>query len=301
MTSESWKSVIQYMQKLYAPIFVITGGEPLVRKDLFEITEFLKQMSAKWGLVTNGFALTQDKMDLLCNHGLSSITISLDGTEKEHLYIRRNPDSFRKVLNSMSLIGKTDLEYKDAVTCVFPGNLDKLHNTAKILLDHGMNSWRLFRIFPKGQALENKELVLDFMQSNALVEWIAENRKEYKKKGLNISFSCEGYLPWKQDKKVRQEPFFCRSGISIASILSDGTVTGCNNNGSEYYQGNIAQDDFKHLWDNRFQEYRDPSWRKTGKCLHCDEWKYCLGNSVHLREKSKDGPGFCYLYNDIRL
>jgi len=296
MTTDSWKSVILYMQKRYAPVFVLTGGEPLVRTDLFEITDYLNRVSAKWGMVTNGFSLTQDRLDKLCDHRLSSITLSLDGPEKEHLYIRRNPDSYKKVLQALSMIGKTDLEFKDAVTCVFPGNLEKLHQIADILLDNGMNSWRLFRIFPKGKAAGNQELILDFEQSNTLVQWIAEHRKSYQKKGLDLSFSCEGYLPWKQDRKVRQEPFFCRSGISIASILSDGTVTGCNNNGPEYYQGNLSKDDFSHLWEKKFKEYRDPSWRKTGICLDCKEWKYCLGSSVHLQKKTEPGPGFCYLH-----
>ena len=296
MTADTWQSVIRYMQHRYKPAFVLTGGEPLVRSDLFDITSCLKKNGAQWGMVSNGMALDSEKLDRLCSDGLSSITLSFDGPEENHLYIRRNPESWKRVLRAMNLLRNKELEFKDAVTCVYPGNLRNLDEIAELLLEYGMTSWRLFRIFPKGKAAESPELIMDYRESNDMVSWIAENRSRYRKKGLNISFSCEGYLPWKRDRMVRDEPFFCRSGINFASILSDGTVTGCNNNGPAFYQGNIADRDFDDIWENEFQIYREPSWRKTGICSNCDEWDYCLGNSVHLRDGRDDtGPGFCYL------
>ncbi len=297
MTAETWKSVIRYMQKKYRPAFVITGGEPLVRADLFDITDELKRQKATWGIVSNGLTLDSDKLNRLCADGLNSITLSFDGPEDNHHYIRKNPSSYAKVISAMDLISRKKLQFKDAVTCVYPGNLKKLGETADILIEHGMTSWRMFRIFPKGKAVQNPDLILDFEQSGFLVNWIKENRKKLGRKGLNVSFSCEGYLPWKLDRSVRDEPFFCRSGINYASILSDGTVTGCNNNGPAYYQGNIADRDFSEIWENDFKMYRSPSWRKTGICTDCNEWDYCLGNSVHLRNSADaEGPGFCYLY-----
>ena len=110
-----------------------------------------------------------------------------------------------------------------------------------------------------------------------------------------MSFSCEGYLPFKQDLQIRDEPYFCRAGISIASSLADGTITGCNNNGADFYQGSVLEHDFKTIWQKKFQEYRNKDWLKTGLCADCEEWDYCQGSSIHLRSKSTPGPGFCYL------
>lgn len=125
-------------------------------------------------------------------------------------------------------------------------NIDKLDYTAELLIKYGITNWRLFRIFSKGNAENKPELQLSFEESQQLILWISSNRQKLKKSGLRVSFSCEGYLP-----------FFCRSGINIASILSGGTITGCNNNDSNFYQGNLINNDFQDIWENGFNEYRE--------------------------------------------
>lgn len=296
MTTESWISIIDYMVKLYNPIFVITGGEPLVCDSFYPIISHLEKSGARWGMVTNGMALNPERLNTIINSGIESITLSLDGDEKSHFYIRRHPQSWTKVLNAVKLIGESSIPVKDVVTCVFPGNINELESTAELLIKNGITSWRLFRIFPKGGAADKPELQLSFQESQKLIKWISDNRQRLMFSGLNVSLSCEGYLPMALDRKVRNEPFFCRAGISIASILSDGTVTGCNNNGSEFYQGNLENEDFNNIWENKFKEYRGHSWKNSGKCKDCTEWKNCLGGSIHLRTKGTEGPQFCYMH-----
>ena len=298
LTTDSWLKIIDYIKKTFdpLPVIVITGGEPLVHPDLFTITKALSENGFPWGMVTNGFTLNQQKVDTLIEHKIDSITLSFDGDAESVNYIRNTPKAYDRILNALSLIGKSNIPVKDAVTCVYPGNLNKLTWIADTLLEYGMNSHRLFRIFPMGRAEGNKNLYLDFKQSNKIISWIKENRIQYKKRGLNVSFSCEGYIPFGDDLKVRDEPFFCRSGINIASILCDGTITGCNNNGSDFYQGNIMENDFATIWQDGFKDYRNKDWAKTGICTDCIEWNNCQGSSIHLRNKSDCGPQFCYMY-----
>jgi len=295
MTLETWISLMDYVKIKYDPFIVITGGEPLVREDLGEFTAELKKRKLRWGMVTNGMALDQKTFDLLRDNGLSSMTISLDGSRAHHTHIRRHPQSYNNAIKALRILGSSNLEYKDAVTCVYPGNWGSLEEVAQVLLDLGITSWRLFRIFPKGNAQRHPELFLTFEQSQELIHWIARNRSRYKNQGLDLSFSCEGYLPFPLDRKLRSEPYFCRAGINIASILCDGTITGCNNNGPQFYQGNLKDVDFHQVWENKFLEYRDRTWMKTGPCADCKHWKDCLGSSIHLKDKDLEGPGFCYL------
>ncbi len=295
LSTEQWIGIINEMMNLYRPYFVITGGEPLVRSDFKVISEHLKKRGAQWGMVTNGMALTKERLDSLIEDGLDSVTLSLDGNEKSHRYLRRHSESWNRVLEAVNIIGKSSLKVKDVVTCVTPSNLSTLDLTAQILIENGITSWRLFRIFPKGAAVNHPELILSFEESNQMVQWIAANRKRYASSGLKVSFSCEGYLPFDLDRSVRDEPFFCRAGINIASVLADGSITGCNNNCEDFYQGNITSDRFSSVWENRFSEYRDHSWKKTGKCSNCKEWKRCKGGSMHLRDKKRAGPDFCYI------
>jgi radical SAM protein with 4Fe4S-binding SPASM domain len=295
MTLASWISIMDYVKAHWNPFIVVTGGEPLVRPDLCELTAALANRQLVWGMVTNGLALDQAVFDTLVGNGLSSITLSLDGDRDRHQHIRRHPRAYDQALAAMNIIGASSLRFKDVVTCVYPGNLDLLQSLADQFVGSGMNSWRLFRIFPKGKAARHPELFLDHAQSWRLVEWIRDHRALYRQRGLDISFSCEGYLPFTLDRQVRPDPFFCRAGINIASILSDGTITGCNNNGTQYHQGNVAVDDFHTVWENGFTEYRDRSWLRTGRCAGCAQWRDCQGGSIHLRDKTMDGPQFCYV------
>ncbi len=297
LTLDSWKKIVDYLADKFQPLpfIVITGGEPTVRRDLFELTAYLKEKGFRWGMVSNGFDLPLKKYEQAMNTGLESITISLDGLEASHNYLRRHKDSFRRVMETLRIIGTSAVKLADVVTCVHAGNFEELADIAECLIDLNIQRWRLFRIFPKGRAADDARLLMSFEQSRRLVDWIAEHRPAYQRRGLAVSFSCEGYLPFEQDLNVREEPFFCRAGISIASILADGTITGCNNNGPDYYQGNIITDDFATVWNTRFAEYRDKSWLKTGRCRDCREWPHCEGGSIHLRNKGTDGPLFCYV------
>lgn len=295
MPTEKWLEIIDELKSIYAPYFVITGGEPLVHPDLDVITSQLKKRRAQFGMVTNGMALTESKLDSLISNGLTSITLSLDGNEASHLYIRKHPESWNRVVEAMKVIGNSVLPVKEVVTCVTPSNLETLGDTAELLIESGITHWRLFRIFPKGAAQNHPALMLSFEESNQMVQWIAENRSTYDTRGLKLSFSCEGYLPFDQDRLVRDEPFFCRAGVSIASILADGSITGCNNNCDQFYQGNINEDNFSEIWSQKFTEYRDHTWKKTGICSDCKKWNNCLGGSIHLRDKMQDGPDFCYV------
>ena len=117
----------------------------------------------------------------------------------------------------------------------------------------------------------------------------------------HASFRIEGggivvYIdPWKLDRKVRTEPFFCRSGISFASVLADGSITGCSNNAPDFIQGNIRDDDLKKVWEKGFGVYRDRENLRKGICRTCPEFRRCGGGSLHLWKDRESGPAFCYL------
>ena len=84
---------------------------------------------------------------------------------------------------------------------------------------------------------------------------------------------------------VRDRPFRCDAGLTVASILADGGISGCLSIRSNYRQGNIATDSFWDVWQNRFQLFRDRAWMHTGHCAHCQMLRYCDGNAMHLRDE----------------
>ncbi len=262
---------------------VITGGEPLMRTDLESVGNELKRRRFPWGMVTNGYLLTPEKLNSLIDAGLHAITISLDGFEKSHDWLRGVNGSFLKAIQAIAQVAAKGLVF-DVVTCVNQQNFNELEHLRMLLIDLGVKNWRIFTIFPVGRAAQNNALSLSDQQFKALFGKI----KVWRTAGdIQVNYGCEGFLG-KFEGEVRDNFFFCRAGINIASILVDGSLTGCNNINHQYIQGNIYSQSFPDIWENNFGVMRDRSWMKTGKCKQCRHFDLCLGNGFHLRNENGD-------------
>ncbi len=263
-------------------IIVLTGGEPLMRKDLEHCGQEFTKRGFPWGMVTNGFALTPRLQNLL-NAGLRSITISLDGLNPDtHDWFRGKRGSWEKAIEAISTVAATSGLMYDVATCVNKRNISDLEAMRDLLISKGVKRWRLFIIFPKGRAKDNALLKLDKIEFIRLMEFIKQTRKEGK---IKASFGCEGFLG-DYELEVRDTPFFCQAGIHIGSVLADGSISACPSLRADYIQGNIYQDDFWIVWNERYQNMRDRSWTRTGKCADCSSYNYCEGNGLHLREQT---------------
>jgi radical SAM enzyme (rSAM/lipoprotein system) len=295
MPIEDFLKVTEQVSKVYNPnkvMIVITGGEPLVRKDLEKVGKELYKQGYPWGFVTNGYAMTPERFRNLMNSGLRSVTVSLDGFETNHNWLRGNPHSFEKAVDTIKLIVKEpDLIY-DVVTCINQRNFGEIEELKKYLIDIGVKKWRIFTICPIGRAKDNPELHLDNKQFVWLMEFLKKGREE----GIiQTSFGCEGYLgPY--EAEVRDGFFFCRAGVNIASVLADGSICACPNIPREYVQGNIYKDDFMDVWNNHFKDFRDREWMRNGICSDCKEFKWCRGNGFHLRDPKTSETLRCHYH-----
>lgn len=262
-------------------IVAITGGEPLLRPDLADCGRALRKRGFRWGIVTNGMLYDESMHRTLTRAGLSAITVSLDGLEETHNWLRNNPLSFKNALNALRIIAQSKLAY-DVVTCVHQRNIDELPKIKELLIENGIQHWRLFTIAPIGRAAQNDELQLNGTQLKQMLQFIADTRTEGR---IDLKFSCEAYTG-EYEEKVRDSYFFCRAGINIGSILIDGSISACPNVNRSYAQGNIYQDDLMDVWENRFAKMRDRAWMKCGPCMQCSDYKQCLGGALHLRDES---------------
>lgn len=271
-------------------MIVITGGEPLLRKDLELVGFNLYKRSFPWGLVTNGMLLNQERLISLINSGLRAITLSFDGMESSHNWLRGNSNSYINALRAIDLIGKYESLKSDVVTCVNNRNFDELQEIKELLIQKGIKEWRIFTVFPIGRAKKNKELQLDPQKFKLLFDFIAKTRNEA---NIHLNYGCEGYLG-NYEIEVRDNFFICHAGISIGSILADGSISACPNLRDNFVQGNIYTDSFKDIWQNKYQIFRNRSWTKTGLCADCSHYRYCEGNGMHLRDENS-GLLFCHL------
>ena len=260
-------------------MIITTGGEPLVRKDIVECGREITRRGFIWGMVSNGMLLDTLKLQQLINAGLKTIAISLDGFEAEHNWMRGNDNSFRRAVNAIKALTKSSITW-DVITCVNARNFSSLSKFKDFLLGLGVTHWRLFTVFPMGRAANNTELQLTSEQFRLLMKFIREERG---KGDIRVSYSCEGYLG-DYELRVRDYPFFCGAGINTASVRYDGAISGCLSIRSRFDQGNIYNDNFMDVWNNRFGVFRNREWMKQGTCSNCKVWNFCRGGAMHLRE-----------------
>ena len=259
---------------------IITGGEPLVRDDVEKVGRMLYDRELPWGIVTNGLYLTEERFKSLRRAGIHNMTISLDGLEETHNWMRCNLKSFAKAYAAIKMVAKAaDLNF-DVVTCVNRRSLKELPEIKNLLIDAGVKRWRLFTIFPSGRAVQYPDFELTKEETTQLMEFISATRKEGK---IRASFCCEGFTAG-YEGEVRDYFYECQAGVRVASVLLDGGIGACPSIRADYRQGNIYEDDFWDVWENRFEKYRDRRWMKTGACADCSFWRYCEGNGMHLRD-----------------
>lgn len=265
-------------------MIVFTGGEPLMRKDLETIGKELYKREYPWGMVTNGMLLTEERLKSLLNAGLRSVTISLDGMEEDHNWMRGHEDSFANVMRAINLLSQTKNIKWDIVTCVNGRNIHYLPELKDMLCKNGVRKWRLFTIFPVGRAKQYQEFQLSNQDFRHMMDFIKSTRQE----GLiRASYGCEGFLG-EYEREVRDNFFECIAGIHCASILIDGSISGCTSIRSNFHQGNIYKDDFWDVWENRFEKYRNREWTHKGECANCKMFRYCEGNGMHLYDDNEN-------------
>ena len=271
-------------------MIAVTGGEPLLRKDLEQCGKKFFERGFPWGIVSNGFIMDEARLSALLNAGLRSVTISLDGLSDSHDWLRGVPGSFGRAVRAVGLCCRyTDLVF-DVVTCVNKKNIHELSDIKKLLIGLGVKRWRLFTIFPKGRGKEMPEFLVSDTEFQAVLDFIAACRIE----GIiSASYGCEGFLG-NYEGKVRGNYFFCRAGITFGSVLVDGNISACPSLRGDFIQGNIYKDSFIDCWKNRYGVMRNRSWARSSHCADCTVFKWCNGNGLHLRDEHDKSLSICH-------
>ena len=289
MPFKDFSKVLESISERYDPhtvLVIVSGGEPLMRRDLEYCGEQMYLMGFPWGLVTNGYALTLERFRNMVGSGLRAISVSIDGLEEDHDWMRGRQTSFRRASDAIRMICEHNASVPeqfrlgfDAITCVNARNISRLEELKEHLISLGADAWRLFTIVPMGRAKDDPELQLTGEQVRQVMDFIVRTRKEGR---IRCNYACEGFLG-EYEGIARDRLFMCDAGVSVGSVLIDGSISACTSIRSDYHQGNIYKDDFIDVWENRFQQYRDHGWMKTGECASCRYWRYCRGSGMHLR------------------
>ena len=288
------KTLLEIHEKYGASnvFLTVTGGEPLLRKDLFDIMKYATSLGFRWGMTTNGMLIDEKIIQKMRETNFQSISISLDGLKETHESFRKVPGSFEKIMKAISLLQNLEtLKSLQITTVVNKKNIHELEDIYQLLLDIGIKEWRVMCVDPIGRASSNDEILLDKEGLLSMFDFIRRKRLENK---MIVDDDCSHYLGLKYENILRNHGFICGAGIFIGSILSNGDICVCPNvRRKELVQGNIKKDSFVDVWENKYQEFRKNRLTISSKCKKCKSFKYCRGGSFHTWNFDENVPNMC--------
>ncbi len=262
-------------------MIVITGGEPLLRKDIFELIEYAGKLGFSIIFSTNGTLLTPDAAKDLARLGVANFSISLDGfTTQCHESIRRKPGCFQKALDGLKAAAQTDACMQVNFTAQ-QQNLAELPGIIDLSESLKADIIMVFQAIPPRQDRGAAELTAE--QQMTLMKTIAEKQK--KARALIMPVCCPEYWPWLIEKKkspfgkyLQKKAFTgCGAGTGFSYIRFDGDVWPCNFIPAA--AGNVRDTSFTDIWKKSplMQEFRAKPHSIKGACGECKHKEICGG------------------------
>lgn len=271
----------------------ITGGEPLLRKDFFEIMSYANQLGYKWGMTSNGTLITKEVAKKLAESGMRTISISIDGLEETHDKFRQTPGGYNKAMEGINnLIELNCFEHIQVTTVVTHQNISELPRLKAIFDNIDIDSWRIINLEPIGRALKHPDLLLTKDDYKYMFNYIRDMRKSAEP----VVYGCSHYLGLDFEAEVRDNLYLCGAGTFVASITANGDIIGCLDveRRPEFIQGNILKDNFKDVWFNKYKEFRRDLSDNCYKCYNCSERDRCHGDSFHSWDFDNNRPLVCF-------
>ena len=267
----------------------ITGGEPLMRADLFDIMTEASEMGFEWGMVSNGTLINESVASKMKSAGMKTLTVSVDGLRDTHDSLRHLPGGWDRIIAALRLLKNAGfLEHLQVTFTANRRNVYEFEELYRVLAPIGLDSVRVGFMDPIGRAAEHKDLLLtreEILYFTGLV-----NELNSRRKGPRIVWGCPHFL----GDLAANRRFMCFAGVYNASILANGDIFVCPNvpRRPEFIQGNILRDSFSEVWNTGFKYFRERP--LPGKCAGCVHSGECRGDSLHTMDFDRNEPLFCY-------
>lgn len=286
LKTEDWINTINEIDKLHVENLAITGGEPLLREDLFEILNEANFENIKvTGLITNGTMINSKNLDDICEN-FNVVQIALDGVNKETHEISRGKGTFDRVLKSIELLksalDNSKLDQAFISMTVFEENKAEVSEMIRFANSKNCNM-SFFNVLPVGRA--NKSSSLHWLTPDEYGQIVIDAYKIFSEianenlsKGKRTNFYVKP-SNMKYSSIYTTEPRQnCGLGIRELSISADGTVYPCRGlHFPKLSVGNIKDSELHALYEKSVERFWDISVDTNPACRGCDLKYFCGG------------------------
>jgi heme d1 biosynthesis radical SAM protein NirJ len=320
LSTEEVYGVMDDLKGFRVPVLILSGGEPLLRPDIFDIAKRAKAMSFYVGLSSNGTLIDNSNIDQIAECDFNYVGVSLDGIKETHDKFRRMEGAFEASLAGIRRCRDLDLKIGVRFTMT-QDNAHDLPGLLKLVEDEGIDRFYFSHLNYAGRGNKNRKDDAQHKLTRWAMDLLFDTCWEYQQRGLEKEFTtgnndADGvyFLQWVQKRfperaahveaKLRQWGGNS-SGVNVANIDNLGNVHP-DTMWWHYTLGNIRQRPFSAIWpdtsDPLMAGLKQHPRAVKGRCGECKFLEICNGNTrVRAQQMTQDpwaeDPG-CYLNDD---
>jgi radical SAM protein with 4Fe4S-binding SPASM domain len=304
--------LVDEITEIGKPIIILTGGEPLLRHDLFQIAQYAVDKGLRVVIGTNGTLITEDIAARLKEIPISRIGVSLDfpGPGLQDKF-RGQAGAFEAAMAGIARAREANIEVQINST-ITRLNTPYLNELVNLALQVGAVAFHPFLLVPTGRGKGLQSVQLSPKEYERILNWFYDKQIELADKIFFKPTDAPQYQRIVRCKKGEPQKVAatdtnyltrgCLAGTGFCFISHQGRVQGCGYLDVE--AGNIRKETFKEIWAGSplFIELRDLSNIK-GRCGICQYKKICGGCRARAYEVSGDyleAEPYCF-YEPVML
>jgi radical SAM protein with 4Fe4S-binding SPASM domain len=290
LNTEESKHLIDQIAEVSRPLLILSGGEPLLRNDVYELIRYGTEKGLRMGLGSNGGLIDAKSARKLKEAGVKTVSISIDShIPQQHDEFRGVTGSWSKAVNAIKALRDNDVLVQ-VNTTLTQQNYNQIDEIMSLAEEIGVENFHLFFLVPTGRGAKIAD-ISPVMYEDMIKNTFAKTSKHK----LNVRPSCAPqFMRIAKDMglDMRQWIRGCIAALYYCRVYPNGDVTPC-----PYLPvklGNVREQSFKQIWFNSpiFKALRNPDSLK-GKCGVCEYKQLCGGCRARAYGLSSDFIDYC--------
>jgi heme b synthase len=285
-TSEA-RELIDTFPRVGSPIVIFTGGEPLMRSDIFELAARVRDRGLRPVMAPNGTLLTDENVREMRKAGIERVSVSIDGPDAQsHDRFRGVPGAFEASMRGIEHLNRAGLEFQINTT-VTRENLPHFKEIFRLAERLGAVAWHIFLLVPTGRAQDLQAEIISAEEYERLLNWFYQFRK---RTSMQLKATCAPHYHRILRQRAREDGLEvsyanfgldalsrgCLGGVGFCFISHSGQVQPCGY--LELDCGQIRETPFPDIWSGSevFRQLRSRE-HYRGKCGICEYHRVCGG------------------------
>jgi len=320
MDTAAGKTFINDLAEFGVPVVLFSGGEPLLRKDFFELAEYARQQGLRIALSTNGTLITGEVAGRIKDVGFAEVGISLDGTESNNDHFRGRNGAYKTALDGIRHCAALGLRVSLRLT-ITRFNYHEIPAILRLVEDEGIDRVCFYHLAYSGRGSSLYKEDIDHSQTRSVIDLICERTLDMYRRGLckeilTVGNHADGvylYLKAQKDDPQRANKILGllkmnggnNSGVRIGAVDDLGNVHP-DQFWWHYRIGNVRERKFGDIWADTseplLQGLRNRKKLLKGRCARCQYLDVCNGN-LRVRGEAVYGDVWaedpaCYLTDE---